>query len=335
LALIGSAVAVMPARAAGTVQLELVGDAAQGAAMLFHEWGQALTQAGISSVHFRAARETDKIGIETIGTADSPIYVITGSVESRDELLLPGGRFRRSDVGRLAQWLKDLAQRGPNAGKEQKTAFGLSAAQLQKVHDDLSTPVGSATQGVARRQVVQNMAARLKVPLKLDAQTVQALGDDKVEEDLSDLTCGTALACMLRAAGYGLVPRATGGELTYAVVPAQSNLEAWPVGWPPEKSANEALPALFEFLNVNVQDFSAAKALDAIAQRLKVPALLDHSALARHGVDPAKAMVTLPRSRTNYSIALRKLLFQAGMKFEVRCDEAGNPFLWITSLKPG
>ena len=53
--------------------------------------------------------------------------------------------------------------------------------------------------------------------------------------------------------------------------------------------------------------------------------LIDHNALARHGIDPAKAMVTLPRSRTTYSLALRKLLFQAGLKFELRCDEAGIP----------
>ena len=45
-------------------------------------------------------------------------------------------------------------------------------------------------------------------------------------------------------------------------------------------------------------------------------------------------MVTLPRSRTTYSLALKKLLFQAGLKFEVRVDEAGTPFLWISTIKP-
>jgi hypothetical protein len=46
-------------------------------------------------------------------------------------------------------------------------------------------------------------------------------------------------------------------------------------------------------------------------------------------------MVSLPRVRTTYSLALRKLLFKAGMKFEVRCDERGKPFLWVTAVKPG
>jgi hypothetical protein len=28
------------------------------------------------------------------------------------------------------------------------------------------------------------------------------------------------------------------------------------------------------------------------------------------------------------------MLFKAGMKFELRVDEAGKAFLWVTSLKP-
>jgi hypothetical protein len=294
-----------------------------------------LGKAGIRNVRLRAATDSDNVGIETQGDADSPIYRVIGVVSSRDELLLPGGRFRRSEVGRLAQWLNDLAEHGPDARKQRKAAFGLSAAQFDRVRADLAMPVGFATQGMTGQQVVQKIARRLKLPLKLDAETTQALADGKLGDELIDLSCGTALACVLRSAGYGLAPRDTGGELAYAVVKARADLEVWPVGWASEKTPQEILPALFEFLNVNVQNVSAATALDAIAKRVKTPMLIDHSALARHGIDPAKAMVSLPRGRTTYSLALRRLLFKAGMKFEVRCDEAGTPLLWITSLKPG
>ena len=91
---------------------------------------------------------------------------------------------------------------------------------------------------------------------------------------------------------------------------------------------------MFEFHNVNVQNVTATKALEAIAARLKVPVLMDYNAMARHGVDPAKTPVSLPSARTTYSLAMRKLLFQARLKFEVRVDEAGKPFLWITTVKP-
>ena len=96
--------------------------------------------------------------------------------------------------------------------------------------------------------------------------------------------------------------------MSYAVAKARLDREVWPIGWPPEKPQAEVLPALFEFRNVNVQNVSAARVMEAIGGQVKVPILLDHNALARHGVDPAKTNVSLPQQRTSYSLALRKLL---------------------------
>ena len=157
----------------------------------------------------------------------------------------------------------------------------------------------------------------------------------RVEEELAALSGGTALACVLRPAGYCLVPQVDSRRITYRVVKSRPDLaEIWPVGWPLKKRLVHVLPGSFEFLNVDIQNYAAADAVNAIGKRLKTPVLYDHNALARHGIDPSKVLVTLPRSRTIYSIALRKLLFQAGLKFEVRCDEAGTPLLWISTIKP-
>ena len=62
--------------------------------------------------------------------------------------------------------------------------------------------------------------------------------------------------------------------------------------------------------------------------------LVDTNALAHHEIDLDKVLLTHPRSRTVYGIALRKLLFQAKLKYEVRLDDAGKPFLWITTIRP-
>jgi hypothetical protein len=35
-----------------------------------------------------------------------------------------------------------------------------------------------------------------------------------------------------------------------------------------------------------------------------------------------------------YAIVLRKSLFSAGLKYELRVDDGKRPFLWITTLKP-
>ena len=103
------AATAVPLRAAGRVQLELVGDAA-GSALAFQQWVQVLSTAGVKNVRIRAAAATDRVGIEVRGTEQSPLYVVTGVVRSADELLLPAGRFKRRDAARLARWLERTAK---------------------------------------------------------------------------------------------------------------------------------------------------------------------------------------------------------------------------------
>ena len=322
--------------AAGQVRLELIGN--QAAAMTFQEWSQSLNKAGVKNVRIRSGDGSEKIGVETLGTEKSPMYVVTGQIVSRDELLLPSGRFKRTDVGRLARWLDELAAQGPADRRPQRTVFGLTKEQYAEVQTDLGGAVGFSTKGMSRADAVEKISRKLRLPLKADAAWAKAGSDadDKIEEELSSLTCGTALACILRPAGFCLAPREGGSQTTLAVVKAAPDLEVWPVGWEPQIQATgkRVLPAMSESLNVNIQNFPAAKAIDAIAQRVKAPVLLDHNALARHGIDPAAVMVSLPQGRMTYDQALRRLVFQAKLKFEVRVDEGGNPFLWITTQKP-
>jgi hypothetical protein len=326
--------ASMAAGAAGRVRLELVGGG-PAAALAFQEWNRALSKAGIQDVRLRSGDGSEKPAIDVQGTASQPLYLVTGIVNDRDELVLPGVRFRRSEAGRLKQWLDDLAANGPVERREPRGAFGLTASQFVEVHNDLAKPVGFATQGVGRGEAVVRIARGLKRPLQqLDAATMRQLDEDKIAEDLAGLSSGTALACILRPAGYCLVPRTAAAGVEYTVLPAQAKMEIWPIGWEPKKNTGTVLPALLEFLNVNVQNVSATDAMDAIAKRLKVRLLIDHNALARHGLEPEKKMVSLPQGRTTYAQALGRILFQAGLKYELRVDEADTPLLWITSLKP-
>ena len=198
---------------AGTVQLDSdrrharLGDGLPGV-------GRTVGQSRHSQCPYPFRRGNRQGGHRNPRRPDHPTYLVTGIIRSRDELVTPGGRYRRADVGRLTQWLNDLAERGPISEKQAKAAFGLSATQFQKVCQDLATPVGISTEGRDRHELVQKIAQRLTLPLKFDAEATQAMGDEKVKADLSDLTCGTSLAYVLRSAGYGLVPRWEGARGT-------------------------------------------------------------------------------------------------------------------------
>ena len=153
---------------AGQVQLEIAGDAQLGAGMSFQQWGQALAAAGVQNFRLRSGQEGDKPSIEVGGTERMPFYKVTAVLGSRDELIVPGDRFRRSECKRLAAWLDDLAKRGPPEKREKVSAFGLTASQLDKVNADLSKTVGFSTKGMTRSEAVNKIAGQLGLALKIE-----------------------------------------------------------------------------------------------------------------------------------------------------------------------
>jgi hypothetical protein len=315
----------------GQVELEIAGNSQLGAGMSFQQWGQALSAAGVQGFRLRAAQQGDKPAIEVGGTEQLPLYKVTAVLGAGDELVVPGGRFRRTECKQLAAWLNDIAKRGPLEKREKLSAFGLTASQFQKVNTDLSKGVGFSTKGMTRSEAVDKIGGQLRLPLKIEDALSD--GDDKIEDDLSALSSGSALACILRPIGSCLVPRVDGETLSYAVKKAQLDQEVWPVGWPAE-GGQKVLPGLYEFHNVNVSGVAATKLLAVVGKQIEAPVLFDHNAMARHGVDPDKATVSHPQQRTTYSLALRKMLGKVGLKFEIRVDEAGKPFLWVSTIKP-
>jgi hypothetical protein len=314
------------------VELEIAGGTQPGAAFAFQDWNRALAAAGVQKFRIRGGQESDRPGIEIGGTKELPLYKVTAVLTQGDVLVVPGARFRRSECKSLAEWLDDLARRGPPDKREKIAAFGLTASQLEKVRADLAKTVGFSTKGMSRADAVNRIAGQLGLKLTVEGRLSES-GDDKIEEELSGLSCGTALACILRPLGFCMTPNESGETLGYTVKKAELGKEVWPIGWDAE-STLKVLPEIDKFHNVNVANKPATVVLAAISANLKVPVLYDHNALARYGIEPDKAMVTFPPSRTNYSIALRKMLFKVGLKFEVRVDEAGKPFLWVSTVKP-
>jgi hypothetical protein len=323
----------LQARAAtkGQVELEIAGNTQLGAGMSFQEWQRALAAAGVQNFRLRGGQEGDRPGIETAGTAQMPLYKVTAVLAPGDVLFLPGARFRRSQCKQVAAWLDDLAKRGPPDKREKIAAFGLTASQLDKVNADLGKPVGFTTKGMTRADAVQKITGQLGLSLSIDGTLTD--GDDKIEEELSRLSCGTALACILRPIGFCMVPHESGETLAYTVKKAELDKEVWPVGWPAENGP-KVLPSIYEFHNVNISNVAAERVLSAIGKQLGVPVLYDHNAMARHGVELDKAFLSHPQARTTYSVALRKMLAKVGLKFELRVDEAGKPFLWVSTMKP-
>ncbi len=317
----------------GRVELELFTE--QGVPLTGQQdWLQQLAKLGVGKLRIRAKGFDDKVGIEVRGTESSPVYVVRGAINSNNDLILPGGRYSLRTAGQAAKWLSDLARSGPAQKPEETAAFGLTQDQFEAVRFALSRPVGFSTQGTGRAAVIQKLAGRIGLPVKIEPALLQGAGDDPVAEELSDVSGGTAMACVLRPAGLCLVPRRTGqGEVECVIVASQPKLEVWPIGWESKKTDRALVPALSGKFKANVQNVSVTTVLDALAKRLKVPFLLDHNALARQGIDPEKTLVSAPPGQTTYSQLLRVVLSKAKLKSELRVDEAGKPLFWVTTVR--
>jgi hypothetical protein len=183
--------------------------------------------------------------------------------------------------------------------------------------------------------VVAKIIEGMPWKVKIDSRAEKALDTSElVNEDLIGISSGTALAAVLRPLGLVLtLTRTERGDPYLRIADSRDAKEHWPVGWPSKKPARDTLPDLYKFLNVEVKDTPVGESLEAVRARLNVPLLVDQNSLARQDVDLKTTKVTLPKMNTFYASILERLLFQAKLKYEVRVDEAGQPFLWVTTLK--
>ncbi len=328
----------------GRVSLVIAAEAGAPIAS-YHSWSKDLGEAGVRNVRVRGGRSSDRLGIKSRGSREMPVYDVLGMIESGGDLLLPGARFRPGDADGVARWVKDLAELGPPQSREPKGVFGLTKSQFERVRKDLGRRVDFSTRSETRAAVIDKIAAKLQIPFSIEPRLKATLAQDVLADELAGFSSGTVLGYVLRPLGLGFVPREVDGRrLQYVVVPLEGESAAgirkdkamkhWSVGWPPSGSKHDVLPALFEFHNVSVQDVSVGKVLEAVGEKLEVPVLFDRAALARHRVDLEKIDVTLPSKRTTYGLVLNRVLFKARLRYDLRVDETGKPFLWVTTLKP-
>lgn len=295
-------------------------------------WSAFLTQAGFSSVRLRVGQ--DSPALQKVGTAAAPVYRVIGVLTPQQQLVLPHGRFRRTDTAALARWLKTLREEGEEGLSTPPAAFGLLPRQLVEVHQALAVPVRQSTQGRPPREVGREIARTLSLPLISDPSVPPILeAGEPVRDELEGLAAGTALAALLRPLGLVLVPEKEAGKVRLRIAAAGHAKEFWPVGWPPKDNPGQTLPELFKFLNVEIARTPLSEVVEAIRQRVQVRVLYDHLALARQQVDLGTP-VTLPKSHTFYARALDRALATARLKYELKVDEAGKPFLWITTMRP-
>jgi hypothetical protein len=300
------------------------------------QWLEALKKIGFTSVRMRSAQASEEPVITNRGTDDNPRYTVIGVLTSDNQLHLPGLTVRPGQREQLEQWLTRLREGGEDAVTGAQGAFGLTAKQFVTLHDAVKPGIEFETKGKSVHGVVKQIVDSMPVTVELDATAQAALaGNEQVPDELRGLSRGTALAAAVRP--LGLIVTVTGqgrraGGLRVAKPTSKDT--AWPVGIAPGKDAppDELVPALFKFINVEINERPLTEALHAIQGRIEIPVLWDHNALAKHAVD-VQTKVSFAPKKTFYKRIIDDLLYQAMLRSELRVDDADKPFLWITTIK--
>lgn len=309
------------------VELELI-PSTRAPLTAAQDWARALSRlkgVRVRAGHFRAAQPS-------IHRSDVSVR-ITAVINAQNELLVPGRHFSLRQTSAIAEWIDGLRTGRPQEGAHKLDRFGLSREQLARVHAALKPTVVGPTLGKNARSVVLAITKQISLDTRMSPTVRRILGEQQVQVELQGISSGTALAVILHPMELVVVPtRAAGGRTQLVITAPGSVPEAWPVGWKPSQPVREAVPKLFEFLEIEIDKTPIAEVLAALEPRLGTPIMYDWPALELKNIDPSATNVSLPPQRTFYNKVLRQALFQARLDFEVRVDERGKPFLWITPL---
>lgn len=306
------------------------------------KWLQRLDEAGAGTTRLVSGGGAEP-RLEDLGRSPSgrPLVKVYAVLNRRGELLLPGAegpqRFTLSDRRGLAEYFERLEAEGETGVTAKRAKYGLTEAEFTDLFTRLSKPLPPLDEGASLGDAVRTASETTRVEIAPTGGARSALGSTaEGATEVAGLSVGTSLALLLRQEGLALaVDKPIGRPTRLRVTPARDADDPWPLGYKPERSPSQTAPVLMEFLTVEVDGYSLQEAIDAIAPRLvhkgrPLPIVWDRFALRRDAIDPATVTVDFPRKRTYYKGLLDKLARQARLGVELRLDEAGAPYLWLT-----
>jgi len=321
---------------AGEGRVELNVTIAKGAPITApQQWGPVLDDVGFNSTRFSSDVPENPLQITQARTDASPIYQVHGILTGNGSIMLPPGKtFSQRDRGAMQEWVRKLKTQGIEGTSGAKMPFGLTKSQFETARKELRTAVTAKTKGADPAATLKDITRGLGNPIVMDAQAERELAaSGAVRDELNGLAVGTALAALIRPAGLILQPRASNGRIEYVVADGRKGGAPWPIGWPSQEGSGKLVPTLLEKEETQDVEVPLADALAEIQNRVGVPFVYDYNGMAMVDVDLGKMTAQLTAGEHYYGRLLTRLLTRAKLKYEVRQDDAGRPFIWISTVR--
>ncbi len=302
------------------------------------EWGRVLQDLGYS-VKFREARGGESPGVEDRDSGDLLSTHIVAAMAPDGSIGFGNYRFTIESPQPLALLLEEIRRYGANGPPNASPTWGLTDEQFKEVTQLLAQPVRDAIELQSPVLAIESIGLPDNIRLKFtDAARGLAVGKRPVSAPdslaLQSFSGGTAISIVLAQYGLGFRPKFVApGRYDLEIDRGSEASNLWPVGWKPEQSFSEILPAYFKAIPLDVEDVETGKLIGAVSDKLQVPFFSAAQALDEKGLD----IDTLKYTRKDDRISPARLLTAVGDKLDLgidlRVDEAGKLFLWVTTAE--
>ncbi len=317
-----------------TVEIVLL--TSDGGGLQAQQWRSALEPLEIPfSVRRGAGDDKPETSEKVIGTLRK--VTATGTLDRTGKLTFADRSFQPGDRQKIKQWVSDLKTFGAQGTPEGKPLWGLSEDQFAKIYESV-TKVSDAD---LRDEDLTTAISQLPLP----ADTVIRWSDAArkrvsqlreppvVRQSTQGFSAATALAVMLKDHGLGFRPqRAPDGSLELVIDLPTEAAHVWPVGWPLKLPRQQAAPGLFKLQQVFFEDVPLLEVLSKTSEAAKVPVLFDYAELDSQP-DWSDRDVSYPLRQATWHTVIRDVLNRSKLTIDLWQDEAGRPFLYVTTIK--
>jgi hypothetical protein len=318
------------------VQVELL-TGPDGGALTAQDWRSVFEQLDMSLIVRRGVLD-DKLEVKERVVGTLRYVTVIGELDRSGRLVFPDRTFARGEGPKLKEWLDELKTYGSQGAPTGKPLWGLNRQQFDKIFAALAV----RSEEILLDRPLPEAIGLLKLPAESPLRWSTAAEDrlkrlpepPRVRQSLAGYSKGTQLAVLLNDHGFAFRPNRTpGGTLELLVEPqAAEPGNHWPVGWPLQQQAPQALPGLFAMTNIDLDQAALPELLSAAAELTSTPMLIDYAELARRQIDPDQVSLRHPLKKTTWSLALRAMLVPVRLNREYWQDESGRAFVWVTAI---
>ena len=301
-------------------------------------WTRVFQQMEFSAV-FRTGRDGERTRVEETEFQGRKSITAVGILNRDGSITFTDQTFVALRPEPLKAWLDRLKQFGPNGPPNESPTWGLSEDQFAEVLKLLAAPVSDPVKMKSPLNVVDS----LKLPDRFqitftDAGRQRAFPKTTYTpaamDDFSGLSKGSTLAAALAQFGLGFRPKAgPNGRFLLEIDAGTEADNMYPVGWKNTGPIMNVVPDLGKTIPVDLDKANVKALIALIAGKLNVATITSAYALAIEG----RNTDTMTYSRKPDKLPIQSLMDNLGaakdIALSLRTDEAGNIFLWVTTIR--